>query len=169
MHPLFHARGRSAPLPGFVARIQRSHRTLELLDVREAAAALRVSKMTVYRLVHDGRLRAVRVTPGGEEPLLAGGEAHLQVVDCEKIAPLSHVHGEVRGLSAVGFQFATTAPLRAGDRLRFHRRYFAEMVGAPNGDVARCWRVSGASSAKLVFRYSSGRPALSRRVTVRSW
>jgi hypothetical protein len=108
------------------------------------------------------RLRAMRVTPGGEEPLLAGGEARLQVIDCENIAPLSHVHGELLGLSAVGFEFATTAPLRPGDRLRFHRRYFAEMVdgdvrvdsvqpvGAPGALRVACWFVdidSGSQAA----------------------
>jgi excisionase family DNA binding protein len=31
------------------------------LTVAEVADALRVSKMTIYRLVHDGRLPAIRV------------------------------------------------------------------------------------------------------------
>ncbi|HEY2205766.1 MAG TPA: helix-turn-helix domain-containing protein [Pseudonocardia sp.] len=34
----------------------------ELLTVAEVAAALRVSKMTIYRMVHSGQLPAVRVS-----------------------------------------------------------------------------------------------------------
>ncbi|MDP9433099.1 MAG: helix-turn-helix domain-containing protein [Actinomycetota bacterium] len=34
---------------------------MRFLTVAEVAALMRVSKMTVYRLVHDGRLPAVRV------------------------------------------------------------------------------------------------------------
>jgi excisionase family DNA binding protein len=34
---------------------------LELMTVHEVATLLRVSKMTVYRLVHSGTLRATRV------------------------------------------------------------------------------------------------------------
>ena len=34
---------------------------IRFLTVAEVAAMMRVSKMTVYRLVHDGRLPAVRV------------------------------------------------------------------------------------------------------------
>ena len=39
----------------------RPPRELKLLTVGEVAAILRVSKMTVYRLVHTGELEAVRV------------------------------------------------------------------------------------------------------------
>ncbi|HEY1705519.1 MAG TPA: helix-turn-helix domain-containing protein [Trebonia sp.] len=35
-----------------------------LLTVVEVAKVLRVSKMTVYRMVHDGELRAVKVGRG---------------------------------------------------------------------------------------------------------
>jgi excisionase family DNA binding protein len=34
---------------------------MRFLTVAEVASIMRVSKMTVYRLVHDGRLPAVRV------------------------------------------------------------------------------------------------------------
>lgn len=34
---------------------------VRFLTVAEVASVMRVSKMTVYRLVHDGRLPAVRV------------------------------------------------------------------------------------------------------------
>ena len=34
---------------------------VRFLTVAEVAAAMRVSKMTVYRLVHDGRLPALQV------------------------------------------------------------------------------------------------------------
>jgi len=34
---------------------------VELLTVNEVATTLRVSKMTVYRLIHAGQLRAIRV------------------------------------------------------------------------------------------------------------
>ncbi|WP_166531588.1 helix-turn-helix domain-containing protein [Blastococcus xanthinilyticus] len=36
-------------------------RTVSFLTVAEVAAIMRVSKMTVYRLVHGGELTAVRV------------------------------------------------------------------------------------------------------------
>ena len=35
--------------------------TGEMLTVAEAAAEVRVSKMTVYRMIHSGELRAIRV------------------------------------------------------------------------------------------------------------
>ena len=35
-----------------------------LLRVKEVAGALSVSNMTVYRLIHDGQLRAIRVGHG---------------------------------------------------------------------------------------------------------
>lgn len=35
--------------------------SVKFLTVAEVAAAMRVSKMTVYRLVHNGELEAVRV------------------------------------------------------------------------------------------------------------
>lgn len=34
---------------------------VDLLDINEIAAGLRVSKMTVYRFIRDGRLPAIRV------------------------------------------------------------------------------------------------------------
>ena len=34
---------------------------VDLLHINEVATALRVSKMTVYRFIHDGRLPAVRI------------------------------------------------------------------------------------------------------------
>jgi len=37
------------------------HVTVQFLTVAEVAARMRVSKMTVYRLVHSGELPAVRV------------------------------------------------------------------------------------------------------------
>jgi hypothetical protein len=80
----------------------------------------------------DGRtlldLSVTGLVRGGDERQLPGGETFLEVVECAAIAPLSQVHGEVLGLSAAGFHFVTSAPLRPGDRLRFRRRYFAELV-----------------------------------------
>jgi excisionase family DNA binding protein len=35
--------------------------TIELFTVNQVAVAMRVSKMTVYRLIHAGTLRAVRI------------------------------------------------------------------------------------------------------------
>jgi excisionase family DNA binding protein len=46
--------GRSHPAPGLLAGVR-------FLTVAEVALALRVSKMTVYRLVHSGELPAARV------------------------------------------------------------------------------------------------------------
>ena len=45
------------------------HRSDErLLRVREVAASLSVSTMTVYRLIHDGQLRAIRIGHGWRIP-----------------------------------------------------------------------------------------------------
>ena len=65
------------------------------------------------------------------------------MVECERIADESEVTGQVLELSTAGFAFSTTAPLRAGDRLRFHRRWMAEEV---DGDV-RVASVRDAESA----------------------
>ncbi|CMQ59184.1 cell division/environmental response transcriptional regulator [Mycobacterium tuberculosis] len=50
--------GPSARDTGFVGAQQAK---TQLLTVAEVAALMRVSKMTVYRLVHNGELPAVRV------------------------------------------------------------------------------------------------------------
>lgn len=50
--------GPSARDTGFVEGQQAK---IQLLTVAEVAALMRVSKMTVYRLVHNGELPAVRV------------------------------------------------------------------------------------------------------------
>jgi hypothetical protein len=99
-------------------------------------------------------LRVTGVEPDGDsQRLAAGGEARLEVVSCERIAEESHVYGQVLELSTSGFAFSTTAPLREGDRLRFHRRYFAEEVdgdvrvaslqhaGQPGSMIVSCWFV----------------------------
>jgi hypothetical protein len=84
------------------------------------------------------RLRLLREEAGGvaegdvPQRLTAGGEAHLEVVECQRIAVSNEVRGQVLELSTDGFAFSTTAPLREGDRLRFHRRWLAEKV---DGDV----------------------------------
>lgn len=41
---------------------------LRLLTVAEVATVLRVSRMTVYRLIHDGTLASVRVGKGYRVP-----------------------------------------------------------------------------------------------------
>jgi excisionase family DNA binding protein len=55
---------RQVPTPGQstdpAATSERGER-VELLTVNEVAATLRVSKMTVYRLIHAGQLGAIRV------------------------------------------------------------------------------------------------------------
>lgn len=43
------------------ARVQQGLSEVRFLTVAEVAALMRVSKMTVYRLVHSGELSAVRV------------------------------------------------------------------------------------------------------------
>jgi hypothetical protein len=94
-------------------------------------------------------LRVAGVDPddGGRRGV-AGGEAHLEVVECEQIADESEVMGQVLELSTAGFAFSTTAPLRAGDRLRFHRRWLAEEV---DGDVrVAAVRDSGAAGSLIV-------------------
>ena len=55
--------GPAQPVPSSDARVDGSERLSEVrfLTVAEVAALMRVSKMTVYRLVHGGDLTAVRV------------------------------------------------------------------------------------------------------------
>ena len=50
-----------------------STRTGDLLTVAEVAAMCRVSKMTIYRLIHAGELAAVRV---GRSLRIPAGAAH---------------------------------------------------------------------------------------------
>jgi hypothetical protein len=105
---------------------------------------------------------------------MAGGEAHLEVVACEQIADESEVLGQVLELSTAGFAFSTTAPLRAGDRLRFHRRWLAEEVdgdvrvaavrqtGTPGSLIVSCWFVdidarSQAAIGRVLARRSTSR------------
>jgi excisionase family DNA binding protein len=49
------------PLPGREPREDRPLDEVSFLTVAEVAAIMRVSKMTVYRLVHSGDMPAVRV------------------------------------------------------------------------------------------------------------
>lgn len=50
----------SDPSPGN-GDSSRDHPVVDLLNINEVAAALRVSKMTVYRFIGDGRLPAIRL------------------------------------------------------------------------------------------------------------
>jgi excisionase family DNA binding protein len=49
------------PMTAGPAQQRPAPRTVSFLTVTEVAAIMRVSKMTVYRLVHGGELAAVRV------------------------------------------------------------------------------------------------------------
>jgi excisionase family DNA binding protein len=49
------------PTPGEPSQPRAGGDALDLLNINEIAAALRVSRMTVYRLIRDGRLPAFRV------------------------------------------------------------------------------------------------------------
>lgn len=49
------------PTPGDQPQPPAGGDALDLLNINEIAAALRVSRMTVYRLIRDGRLPAFRV------------------------------------------------------------------------------------------------------------
>jgi excisionase family DNA binding protein len=53
--------GRGDDVPPASARPDPSLAEVRFLTVAEVAALMRVSKMTVYRLVHSGELTAVRV------------------------------------------------------------------------------------------------------------
>ena len=55
---------RPGPGGSVTFQAQRTLGTSPLLTVREVAALLRVSRATVYRLVADGRIPAVRVSSG---------------------------------------------------------------------------------------------------------
>ena len=53
--------GRDETVPPVPARPDSNLTDVRFLTVAEVAALMRVSKMTVYRLVHSGELAAVRV------------------------------------------------------------------------------------------------------------
>jgi excisionase family DNA binding protein len=53
--------GTGHPMPGGPVMQRPAPRAVSFLTVTEVAAIMRVSKMTVYRLVHGGELAAVRV------------------------------------------------------------------------------------------------------------
>ncbi len=59
-----------------------------------------------------------------------GGSATLEAIECGGLPETAEVLGRVVGLSATGVTFATLKPLRTGDRLRFHGRFFSEEVRA---------------------------------------
>lgn len=59
-----------------------------------------------------------------------GGSATLEAMECGGLYEGAEVLGRVVGLSATGVTFATVKPLRTGDRLRFHGRFFSEEVRA---------------------------------------
>jgi hypothetical protein len=59
-----------------------------------------------------------------------GGSATLDAMECGGLHEGTEVLGRVVGLSATGVTFATLKPLRTGDRLRFHGRFFTEEVRA---------------------------------------
>jgi hypothetical protein len=59
-----------------------------------------------------------------------GGSATLEAIQCGGLYEHTEVLGRVVGLSATGVTFATLKPLRSGDRLRFHGRFFSEEVRA---------------------------------------
>jgi hypothetical protein len=59
-----------------------------------------------------------------------GGSATLDAMECGGLREGTEVLGRVVGFSATGVTFATLKPLRTGDRLRFHGRFFTEEVRA---------------------------------------
>jgi excisionase family DNA binding protein len=69
---------RSGPAGSVTFQAQRTLGTPRLLTIREVADRLRVSRATVYRLVAEGHLAAVRVSSGAirvrESGLQTGGE-----------------------------------------------------------------------------------------------
>jgi hypothetical protein len=62
--------------------------------------------------------------------LAIGGSATLEAMECGGLYEGAEVLGRVAGLSTSGVTFATVKPLRTGDRLRFHGRFFSEEVRA---------------------------------------
>ena len=55
------ARGDESKEPAAVRPVDPSFAEVKFLTVAEVAAVMRVSKMTVYRMVHAGELPAIRV------------------------------------------------------------------------------------------------------------
>ena len=69
----------------------------QIVTVVEVAAVLRVSRATVYRLVHTGELSGMRQVRAGRPP--GGGEVHTQlhltgpvVSTMRPQTPLAHAH-----------------------------------------------------------------------------
>jgi hypothetical protein len=83
-----------------------------------AAVILRV---TGVEIDHSRRL-AQRVP--------AGGIAWLEAVRCQEVVDGDRVDATMVDVSTSGVALATGRVLRRGDRLRFHGRFFAEMVTA---------------------------------------
>lgn len=132
-----------------------------------------VTELEGDRALVSLRIAGVNPDDAGQRGV-AGGEAHLEVVECEQIADESEVYGQVLELSTAGFAFSTTAPLRAGDRLRFHRRWLAEEVDGdvrvasvrdadrPGSLIVSCWFVdidpqSQAAIGRVLARRSASR------------
>lgn len=57
-----------------------------LYDVTQASEALRVSEMTVYRDIRDGRLAAIRVTPGQRGRLVIPAQAIEEPAESADVA-----------------------------------------------------------------------------------
>ncbi len=104
--------------------------------VDAAGAPWRVDLRVESELEHGHRSHLALLPAGIEQldrapfRLEIGGSATLEAVACGGLHEGTEVIGQVAGLSATGVTFATTKPLRTGDRLRFHGRFFTEEVRA---------------------------------------
>ncbi len=119
------------------------------VNLRCQAADERDSRMLLTLRIGPLELDEQRGAPR----LSIGGSATLRVVRARKMAPGEEALGHITSLSETGCAFTTTAPLRKGDRLTFHGRFFAEEVNADlrvtslrpaeavGGQLVGCWYI----------------------------
>ena len=86
---------------------------------------------------HTADLAMVRMSPTsvavdqsrrGAERVPIGGVAWLEAVNCQDVVDRDRVDGTLEDLSRTGVAFTTARVLRAGDRLVFHGRFFADSI-----------------------------------------
>lgn len=137
-------------------------------DQRPLMIALRIVRADTHtRELARVELRATRVdldTSRRTAPRqAAGGIAWLTAISCGELAAGERVDGTLTDLSMNGVGFATARPLRVGDQLEFHGRFFAEEIDADvriaslrggtapgrSGFGARFMQIDGANRARI--------------------
>jgi hypothetical protein len=88
-----------------------------------ASRDLAKAELVVERVRRDATRRRTPRVP-------VGGIAWLEALECQNVVDRDRVDGSMVDLSLTGVAFATARSLRRGDRLRFHGRFFADVIEA---------------------------------------